>query len=174
MESRVFAAPQDGHGPAPLTRAGQASSLVAQEVALEQTRALRQSVLRPHESVQEMAAGEAERAYAAGVSEGTALIAVGLIAPSPERGDWRVRGMATAPPARNRGAGAAVLDELLRHARANGAASVWCNARTPALRFYERAGFSVVSEVFEIVPIGPHVVMERNLQAAAHGLEPGR
>jgi ribosomal protein S18 acetylase RimI-like enzyme len=139
-------------------------SPVAREVSLEQTRALRQSVLRPHQSLQEMAADEAAGAYAAGVFEGEALVAVGLIAPSPERGGWRVRGMATATQARNRGAGAAVLDELLRHARASGAAQVWCHARTPAQGFYERAGFRVASEVFEIPPIGPHVVMERDLR----------
>ncbi len=136
---------------------------VAREISLEQTRELRRSILRPHESLEEMAAGEADGAYAAGVFDGAKLIAVGLIAPSPERGGWRVRGMATAADARSRGAGGAVLQELLAHARARGASRVWCNARTPARRFYERAGFGVCSEVFEIAPIGPHVVMERAL-----------
>jgi GNAT superfamily N-acetyltransferase len=147
-----------------VTREEPVSSLAAREVRLEQTRALRQSVLRPHDQLEQIAAGEADGAYAAGVFDGAALIAVGLIAPSPERGGWRVRGMATAAEARNRGAGAAVLDDLLRHARARDATSVWCNARTPARRFYERAGFRAVSQVFEIPPIGPHVVMERELQ----------
>ncbi|MHB8235006.1 MAG: GNAT family N-acetyltransferase, partial [Solirubrobacteraceae bacterium] len=67
------------------------------------------------------------------------------------------------PDARGRGAGAAVLDELLRHAADRGASRVWCNARTPARRFYERAGFHVSSPVFEVPQIGPHVVMERSL-----------
>jgi GNAT superfamily N-acetyltransferase len=141
-----------------------AGSLVAREVPLEQTRTLRQSVLRPLDSIEEIAAGEADGAYAAGVFEGGTLIAVGTIAPSPERGGWRLRGMATAAEARNRGAGAAVLAALLRHARDRGASLVWCNARTPARRFYERAGFRVTSEVFEIPPIGPHVVMELDLK----------
>jgi GNAT superfamily N-acetyltransferase len=139
------------------------SSPVAREVPLAQTRPLRQSVLRPHESMREMAAEEADGTYAAGVFDGAELIAVGLIAPSPERGGWRVRGMATAAASRNRGAGGAVLEALLAHARARDATRVWCNARTPALRFYERAGFSASSQVFEIPPIGPHVVMERTL-----------
>jgi ribosomal protein S18 acetylase RimI-like enzyme len=138
-------------------------SPIVREVSLQQTRALRQSILRPHESVQEMAAAEAEGTYAVGALESGELIAVGLIAPSAERRGWRVRGMATAAGARNRGAGGAVLDALLTHARAQGATRVWCNARTPAQRFYERAGFRVCSEVFEIPPIGPHVVMEREL-----------
>jgi ribosomal protein S18 acetylase RimI-like enzyme len=136
---------------------------VAREISGAQTRALRQAILRPHESVAQMAADEADGAYAAGAFDGARLIAVGLVAPSPERGDgaWRVRGMATSPDARNRGAGRAVLDALLAHASAHGATRLWCNARTPAQRFYERAGFRVCSEVFEIAPIGPHVVMGR-------------
>jgi ribosomal protein S18 acetylase RimI-like enzyme len=140
-----------------------ASPPVARQVRLEQTRALRQSVLRPHDSIEEIGAGEATGAYAAGVFDGQMLIAVGTIAPTPERGGWRVRGMATAPEARNRGAGGAVLQALLDHASARGASCVWCNARTPAQRFYERAGFRACSEVFEIAQTGPHVVMERAL-----------
>jgi GNAT superfamily N-acetyltransferase len=138
-------------------------SPVAREISLEQSRELRRSVLRPHDSIEEIAAGEADGAYAAGVFCGQTLIAVGTIAPTPERGGWRLRGMATAPEARNRGAGAAVLDALLSYARDRGASLVWCNARTPARRFYERAGFRCVSDVFEIPSIGPHVVMERAL-----------
>ncbi|MCW3019870.1 MAG: family N-acetyltransferase, partial [Solirubrobacterales bacterium] len=49
---------------------------------------------------------------------------------------------------------------LLRHALAAGAQRIWCNARTPARRFYERAGFGVISEEFELPMIGPHLVME--------------
>jgi ribosomal protein S18 acetylase RimI-like enzyme len=133
------------------------------ELAVEHTRALRQSVLRPHQSVREMAVDEADGTHAVGVFHDDVLIAVGLIAPSPELGGWRVRGMATAPDSRNRGAGAAVLDALLRHAAASGASRVWCNARTPAQGFYERAGFHATSQVFDVPQIGPHVVMERAL-----------
>jgi GNAT superfamily N-acetyltransferase len=133
------------------------------EVPVAQTRPLRQSVLRPHQSVAEMAVDEAEGTYAVGAFDGEALIAVGLIAPSPELGGWRVRGMATSPPARSRGAGAAVLGALVGHAALQGASRVWCNARTPAQSFYERAGFHVTSQVFDVPQIGPHVVMERAL-----------
>jgi predicted GNAT family N-acyltransferase len=42
---------------------------------------------------------------------------------------------------------------------------VWCNARTPARTFYERAGFVVASEEFEPRDIGPHFRMELALAA---------
>lgn len=132
------------------------------ELAPAQTRALRQAVLRPHETVAQMAAEEPPGAVAFGAFSHGELVAVGLIAPDGPAHSWRVRGMASAEHARRRGAGAAVLDALLGYARARGATRVWCNARLGAVGFYERAGFRVVSEVFEIARVGPHVVMERD------------
>jgi ribosomal protein S18 acetylase RimI-like enzyme len=134
--------------------------LDVRSVPVAQTRDLRQAVLRPHQTVVEMTAGEAVDAFAVGAFDGAELIGVGLVAPDGQPGGWRVRGMATAPHARGRGAGTAVLDELLRHATAHGAERIWCNARTLARRLYERAGLRVVSDEFDLPQIGPHVVME--------------
>ena len=133
------------------------------KVSLAETRPLRQAVLRPHQTVDEMETDEPAGAFAAGAFDGDVLIAVGLAGEDGEPGAWRVRGMATAPDARRKGAGTAVLDALVAHAIANGATRVWCNARTPARSLYERAGFRVVSEEFEIPEIGPHFVMERTI-----------
>jgi GNAT superfamily N-acetyltransferase len=140
---------------------GQMSVVPVREVSLAATRPLRQAILRPHEPVESLAADEAADAFAVGAFDGAELIAVGLIAPDGEPGGWRVRGMATAPHARGSGTGAAVLDALLRHAASRHASRVWCNARTPARSFYERAGFRVTSHEFELPQIGPHFVMER-------------
>jgi ribosomal protein S18 acetylase RimI-like enzyme len=134
--------------------------IVVRTVPIEQTRALRQAILRPHETLAALAATEAAGAFAVGAFERAELVAVGLVAPDGEAGDWRVRGMATAPDARGRGAGTAVLGELLRHAADSGASRVWCNARTPARSLYERAGLQVVSDEFDLPEIGPHLRME--------------
>ena len=48
--------------------------------------------------------------------------------------------------------------------RARGGDLLWCNARVVALGFYERLGFVAEGPEFEIVPIGPHFVMTKNLQ----------
>jgi ribosomal protein S18 acetylase RimI-like enzyme len=87
----------------------------------------------------------------------------------PRPGDWRIRGMATAPEIRGRGIGAELLRACVDHARERGGTRVWCNARTPAIGLYERAGFVVESEEFEIAGIGPHVVMSLPLRPAAGG-----
>jgi GNAT superfamily N-acetyltransferase len=135
--------------------------LLVRAVTVEQSRAIRRAVLRPHETLEEVTAREAADAVAVGAFDGDELVAVGLVAPDGEPGAWRVRGMATVPHARGMGAGSAVLGALLEHALAGGAARVWCNARTPTRSLYERAGFRVTSEEFELPQIGPHVVMER-------------
>ncbi len=128
------------------------------------TRALRQAILRPHETVEQVAAHEPADAFAVGAFAGERLVSVGFVSPDGEPGAWRVRGMATAADARGWGAGTAVLDELVRHACERGAERVWCNARTPARSLYERAGFIPISDEFQLPDIGPHFVMERVLR----------
>ena len=136
------------------------SRLIVREVPVAQTRPLRQAVLRPHQSVQEMAADEAHEVFAVAAFDEQELIAVGMVAPDGEPGGWRVRGMATAPHARGRGAGRAGLDALIAHAVRRGASRIWCNARAGARGFYERAGFEVRSQEFTLPEIGAHFVME--------------
>jgi GNAT superfamily N-acetyltransferase len=71
---------------------------------------------------------------------------------------WQLRGMATDDGWQSLGVGEAVLSYLTALAR-DAAPAVhlfWCNARVPALRFYGRQGWQVVSEEFEIPTAGPH------------------
>jgi GNAT superfamily N-acetyltransferase len=136
------------------------ADLLVREVPIAQTRGLRQAILRPHDSEETIASQEPEDAFALGAFQGEELIAVGFIAADGTPGSWRIRGMATVARTRGEGAGGAVLAGLIEHARADGATRVWCNARTPACSFYERAGLRIVSEQFEIPGIGPHFVME--------------
>jgi GNAT superfamily N-acetyltransferase len=136
------------------------TELEPRPIPLADTRALRQAVLRPHYTLDQLAGDEPAGAVAFGVYEASDLVAVGLVGPDGESGDWRVRGMATAPHARGRGAGSQILRALVEHAIAHGATRVWCNARTSAHALYERAGFAVASDEFESPGIGPHYRME--------------
>jgi GNAT superfamily N-acetyltransferase len=136
------------------------------EIPVAETRRLRRAILRPHDSEETVAAHEPEGAFALGAFQHEELIAVGFIAPDGTPGSWRIRGMATVAHARGEGVGTAVLAGLLEHALDAGAVRVWCNGRTPARSLYERAGFRVVSEEFEIPGIGMHFVMEMRLASA--------
>ncbi len=82
----------------------------------------------------------------------------------PQAGDWRIRGMASAPTLRNRGIGTALLEACVLHALEHGGMRLWCNAREPALTLYERGGFAIESERFEIETLGPHYLMSKPLR----------
>ena len=43
---------------------------------------------------------------------------------------------------------------------------MWCNARTPAVGFYQRHGWVVASEEFEVKTAGPHFKMTLKLPPA--------
>jgi len=58
------------------------------EVPVAETRPLRQSVLRSHETIEQVAADEPAEAFAAGGFDRERLIAVGLIAPSEQAGSF--------------------------------------------------------------------------------------
>jgi ribosomal protein S18 acetylase RimI-like enzyme len=117
-------------------------------------------------AVGELSAHEPSGSIAVGAYDAEALVGVGLIGPDGGPGAWRIRGMATEPAARGRGAGSAVLAALIDHAVTNGATRIWCNARIAARSLYERAGLRVVSEEFDVPRIGPHYVMELTLTSA--------
>jgi GNAT superfamily N-acetyltransferase len=132
------------------------------EVQPADTVELRRQVLRGGRPV--ALPGDTDPAFHLGVYENGLLLGTGNVrvdpAPwDPDRPAWRLRGMATAPEHRGRGVGALVLQGLIRHARAQGGGVLWCNARTPAQGFYERAGLVTRGDPWVDPEIGPHVVM---------------
>jgi ribosomal protein S18 acetylase RimI-like enzyme len=71
-------------------------------------------------------------------------------------GSWQLRGMATDPRVRGLGAGRALVAEGLSRLTARGAQLVWCDARKPAVGFYEKCGFTIVTDEYDLRPVGPH------------------
>jgi GNAT superfamily N-acetyltransferase len=138
-----------------------------QRVDAAATRPLRQRVLRPHETLEQLVFrgdDEPESGHFA-VLEGEEVVATGSARrePPPWAVDgpaWRLRGMATAEDRRNRGLGGAVLTAIVAHVRDHGGGLLWCNARLPAVAFYRRAGFVTRGESWEDPVIGPHIAME--------------
>jgi predicted GNAT family N-acyltransferase len=69
---------------------------------------------------------------------------------------WQLRGMATDQAVRGSGAGRALVAEGLARVAALGADLVWCDARVAAVGFYERMGFTVVTEQYDKPEGGAH------------------
>jgi len=72
------------------------------------------------------------------------------------RAPWQLRGMATDPAVRGTGSGRALVAEGLARVEAQGGDLVWCDARVAAVGFYQRMGFTVVTEEFDKPEGGPH------------------
>ncbi|CAN5587356.1 hypothetical protein BH24ACT4_BH24ACT4_09890 [soil metagenome] len=104
------------------------------------------------------------RSDASAAPVGTATVSPAPCPWRPEATDsWRVRAMATDDEVRGQGIGAQVLDAALAHVAQEGGRLVWCDARVAARTFYERRGFVVGGEQFEVEGIGPHWPMARHL-----------
>lgn len=70
----------------------------------------------------------------------------------------QLRGMAVAPGHQGRGIGAALVREAQRRARESGR-GLWCNARVSAVGFYQKMGWQIDGDRFDIPDVGPHYVM---------------
>lgn len=83
---------------------------------------------------------------------------------------WRIRGMAVTEAARGQGAGRRILEALIAHAGNHDLpGEVWCNGRGNVEGFYTRVGFERLGDLFDVPPIGPHVLMIRQLTQADGG-----
>ncbi len=129
---------------------------------------LRHSVLRPHQTEEEMAwpGDDLPTTLHTGALAGGKIIGIASVyrEARPGRHDahaYRLRGMATSPEARGTGVGGALLRHVLDACLELGATEVWCNARDTASGFYVRFGFEMLEGPFELPGIGPHVLMRR-------------
>ena len=139
-------------------------------VQAELVRPLRAEVLRPGQPREQLifAGDNAPETLHAAVAVDGRIVGVASVMREPyprgpHAGDWRIRGMATTADMRGRGIGAALLARCEEHVRDRRGARLWCNARVRARAFYERAGFAVEGQAFEVPAIGPHYLMRKPL-----------
>jgi GNAT superfamily N-acetyltransferase len=82
-----------------------------------------------------------------------------------DRPAWQLRGMCTDGAHQSKGFGGKLLacaeTAILQNSPAG---LLWCNARVPAVPFYERHGWKVDSEVFDIPTAGPHRKMVKSVR----------
>jgi GNAT superfamily N-acetyltransferase len=134
------------------------------EILASDTYALRSMVLRPGQPIEaNHYPKDHEGIHLGGFLDGK-LISVVTMHPEDHPSfalpkQWRIRGMATHPEYRAKGYGSQLLKALLE--RANTFSLLWCNARSPAVEFYLRHGFTKESEEFLLPTIGPHYLLKR-------------
>lgn len=150
-------------------------TIVLKQVDQASTRLLRQSVLRPHQSIEELAGEERADATSFGaVEEETGEVVATATLQSepmpfmppdalPYQGlaAWRLRGMATAPARRREGLGRALLAVVIQFVADSGGGLLWCAARKPAIPLYHDAEFAAYGSEWMEEHIGPHVHMWR-------------
>lgn len=81
-------------------------------------------------------------------------------APTDDRA-WRLRGMATDDTVRGLGLGGQMLQAVIGHVALQDGAFLWCDARLIALGFYEKYGFIILGEPYNVPTVGEHRFMQR-------------
>lgn len=140
------------------------------------TRELRRAVLRPGWPVgSAMHGDENPDAIHLAVLDDDRVVAACLVLPRPYPlrpeldAAWQLRGMATVPELQGQGLGGRLLAAAVAEVRSRAGRLIWCDARTSAVGFYARHGFTAEGEQFLHRETGiPHYRMWRDL--TAHGL----
>lgn len=135
------------------------------EVEAERTRALWARVLRAGRRPEDLHFIGAEvpgSFWLAAEDDGEV---VGIVSFTPrDPGEWQLRSMAVDPAYERRGIGRLLVEAGVERLRASGATRAWCNARDPAIAFYERLGWRICGEGFVDDEMGiPHHPMELDL-----------
>jgi predicted GNAT family N-acyltransferase len=141
------------------------STVTVEEVTAEVTYDLRGAVLRPNGGEITWPGDEDEATFHLAARTGERVVGVVRFSPAPcpwrplATAAWQLRGMATDTAVRGGGAGRAMVEDGLQRVADRGGDLVWCDARTSAAGFYERMGFTMVTDEFDKPGIGPHVGM---------------
>lgn len=145
----------------------------------EDTYPLRQKVLRPHQSVKECQyQGDHDdmTAHFGAFSKNKLVDLVGIVSiykaqssqlelflDHPCLESWQLRAMAVSHLVRKKGYGLELLTKAEVYATLQGATYVWANSRINAIRFYQKAGYSLLGNEFEISGIGSHYLIYKYL-----------
>ncbi len=77
---------------------------------------------------------------------------------------YQLRGMAVSSEYRKKGIGSALLNEGMKILNDRGDCDfIWCNARLHAVKFYQKHGFRIQGEPFDIPGVGIHYLMYQEL-----------
>jgi GNAT superfamily N-acetyltransferase len=139
-------------------------------ISAADTYSIRQQILRPTQSIEECKYdGDLNQCtFHVGTFDGENLICIGSFYQEAQEGleggnPFRLRGMATLPDFRGKGIGKQLIEYSEDILRSKDCDLWWCNARTSAAPYYKKMGLTQLGDVFEIKPIGPHVIMFKKM-----------
>lgn len=138
------------------------------------TRHLRQLLLRPHQTVEQLfydGDEEADTRHFCAFDDQGRHVGVVSIYLQTIRGEqtWQLRAMATIPEVRGQGYGRKLIKAAEVYAsnhdkrRGINQTNIWGNARAHAESFYEHLGYSLEGELFDVTDIGPHRLIRKQI-----------
>ena len=77
---------------------------------------------------------------------------------------YRLRAMATSSKVRGENFGKLLIEFAIEELKNRKVDLLWCDARKVALGFYEKMGFNVIGDFYEIPIIGPHKLMYKLIE----------
>ena len=135
------------------------------EVPLDIVWEMRQKVMYPHLSLEEIKLEEDNKGIHWGIKEDGRFVSV--VSLFQHGGEWQFRKFATLEEVQGRGYGTLLLKWLVEFVQQKGAARLWCNARVNALGFYKKQDFEPFGETwnqlgFEFVKM--QLLFKRNME----------
>lgn len=141
------------------------------QIEAKDTYTIRQKILRPNGDIEECKfdGDDKEVTFHLGayIDETLASVASFYFDNHPkikEEYQFRLRGMATLNEFQGQGLSRALLRTAFPIIKKNHVFTLWCNARKSAVGFYEKVGFEIIGEEFDIPNIGPHFLMIKKLK----------
>lgn len=138
--------------------------LVIKEIRPDETHPIRKEVLRKNIPLPVVFSGDDEETtFHLGVYLGEELIAISSFMNTGvdlfEGNQYQLRGMATLPKYRGKGAGRLMMLRAFELLKKRNVDVLWCNARIVAVDFYRKLGLKTLGNKFDIKPIGDHYLM---------------
>lgn len=138
----------------------------------KQTYPLRLEVLWQHKNNLEecgLDIDEIETTFHVGAFKNGELVSVGTFLVQQnekfeEKYQYRLRAMATSPKVRGENFGKEVIDFALKELKIREVELLWCDAREVAIGFYEKMGFNILGDFYEVPMIGKHKLMYKKLE----------
>lgn len=131
---------------------------------------IRNKVLWPHKQSNECSidVDYSEGAFHLGAFLDNELVSIGSFFKQfnelfPFSNQYRLRAMATLPKAQKRGAANSLILYACDKLEHEGQKLLWCDARIIAIKFYQKSGFNIMGQSYEIPIVGTHYLMYRKL-----------